>query len=165
MKNYDIIKKKIYGREELSAMLYLWHFQQKKIVFTNGCFDLLHLGHIKYLSQAKDCGDVLLVGVNTDRSVEMLGKGSNRPIMDENARATIVAALHFVDAVVLFGEETPYELIKTVQPDVLVKGSDYRPEEIVGYDIVKEKGGEVITIDFLPGYSTTGIEEKIKAGD
>ncbi len=162
MKNYDIIKKKIPGKEELSAILSLWRFQQKRIVFTNGCFDLLHLGHIDYLSKAKDYGDILIVGVNTDRSVKMLDKGSNRPITDENARATIVAALHFVDAVVLFDEETPYELIKTVQPDVLVKGSDYRPEDIVGYDIVKEKGGEVMTIDFLPGYSTSGIEKKIK---
>ena len=165
MKNIDIIKKKILSRKTLSAPLHLWRFQQKKIVFTNGCFDLLHLGHIYYLSKAKDLGDVLIVGVNTDRSVKLLDKGENRPVTDENARATIVAALHFVDAVVLFDEETPYELIKTVQPDVLVKGSDYRPEDIVGYDIVKEKGGEVITIDFLPGYSTTSIEEKIKAGD
>ncbi len=163
MKNYDIIKKKIPGKEELSAILSLWRFQQKRIVFTNGCFDLLHLGHVNYLSQAKDCGDVLLVGVNTNRSVKMLDKGSNRPITDENARATIVAALHFVDAVVLFDEETPYELIQKVQPDVLVKGSDYRPEDIVGYDIVKKKGGEVMTIDFLPGYSTTNIIHKIKA--
>ncbi len=161
MKNYNILKKKIPGKKELSAMLSLWRFQQKKIVFTNGCFDMLHLGHINYLSQAKDCGDVLLVGVNTDRSVKMLGKGSNRPITDENARATIVAALHFVDAVVLFDEETPYELIQKVQPDVLVKGSDYLPEDIVGYDIVKKKGGEIITIDLLPDYSTTGIVRKI----
>ncbi len=165
MKNYDIIEKKILNRQTLSASLYLWRFQQKKIVFTNGCFDLLHLGHIDYLSKAKDYGDILIVGVNTDHSVKMLDKGGNRPITNETARATIIAALHFVDAVVLFDEETPYELIKTVQPDVLVKGSDYRPEGIVGYDIVKEKGGEVITIDFLPGYSTTSIEEKIKAGD
>ena len=145
------------------ALPILWRFKQKKIVFTNGCFDLLHLGHIDYLSKAKDCGDVLLVGINTDRSVKMLGKGSNRPITDENARATIIAALHFVDAVVLFDEETPYELIKTVQPDVLVKGSDYLAEDIVGYDVVKEKGGKVITIDFLPGYSTTEIIRKIKS--
>ncbi len=165
MKNYDIIKKKILLTKELSAAFSLWHFQQKKIVFTNGCFDLLHLGHINYLSKAKDLGDVLIVGVNTDRSVKMLDKGENRPVTDENARATIVAALHFVDAVVLFDEETPYELIKTVQPDVLVKGSDYRTEDIVGYDIVKKKGGEVVTINFLPGYSTTSILEKIKQGD
>jgi len=162
MKNYDIIKMKIPGKEKLSAMLFLWRFQQKRIVFTNGCFDLLHRGHIDYLSKAKDLGDILIVGVNTDRSVKMLGKGSSRPITDENARAIIVAALHFVDAVVLFDEEIPEVLIKTVQPDVLVKGSDYRPEDIVGYDIVKEKGGEIITIDFLPGYSTTGIVKKIR---
>ncbi|GMT45925.1 MAG: hypothetical protein IEMM0006_1757 [bacterium] len=165
MKNIDIIKKKIFSRKTLSAPLYLWRFQQKKIVFTNGCFDLLHLGHIDYLSKAKDQGDILIVGINTDRSMKILGKGKSRPITDENARATIVAALHFVDAVVLFDEETPYDLIKTVQPDVLVKGSDYRPEDIVGYDIVKEKGGEVMTIDFLPGYSTTSIEKRIKGGD
>ncbi len=164
MKNIDIIKKKILSLKTLSAPLYLWRFQQKKIVFTNGCFDLLHLGHIDYLSKAKDQGDILIVGVNTDHSVKILDKGENRPITNENARATIVAALHFVDAVVLFDEETPYELIKMVQPDVLVKGSDYRPEDIVGYDIVKEKGGEVITIDFLKGYSTTGIIERIRSG-
>ncbi len=162
MKNIDVIKKKVLNRKTLSASLNLWRFQQKKIVFTNGCFDLLHLGHIDYLSKAKDQGDILIVGVNTDRSVKMLDKGENRPVTDETARATILAALHFVDAVVLFDEETPYELIKTVQPDVLVKGSDYRPEDIVGYDIVKEKGGEIITIDFLEGYSTTGTLKKIR---
>ncbi len=165
MKNYDIIKKKILLTKEFSATFSLWRFQQKKIVFTNGCFDLLHLGHINYLSRAKDLGDILIVGVNSDRSVKILGKGENRPITDENARATIIAALHFVDAVVLFDEETPYELIKAVQPDVLVKGSDYRPEDIVGYDIVKQKGGDVVTISFLPGYSTTSIVEKIKGED
>ena len=163
MKNFDIIQKKILNPESLSATLTLWRFQQKKIVFTNGCFDLLHLGHIDYLSKAKDCGDVLVVGVNTDRSVKMLGKGSNRPITDENARSILIAALHFVDAVVLFDEETPYELIKTVQPDVLVKGSDYQPEEIVGNDIVRRKGGTIMTIDFLQGYSTTEIVNKINA--
>jgi len=162
MKNLDIIKNKILSSERLTRSLYLWRFQQKKIVFTNGCFDLLHLGHIDYLSKAKDEGDILIVGVNTDHSVRLLEKGEGRPITGETARATIVAALHFVDAVVLFNEETPYELIKTVQPDVLVKGSDYRPEDIVGYDIVMAKGGKVVTIDFLPGYSTTGIEKKIR---
>ena len=161
MKNFDIIQKKILNPESLAATLTLWRFQQKKIVFTNGCFDLLHLGHIDYLSKAKDCGDVLVVGVNTDRSVKMLGKGSNRPITNENARAILIAALHFVDAVFLFDEKTPYELIKTVQPDVLVKGSDYQPEEIVGNDIVRKKGGTIMTIDFLQGYSTTAIVKKI----
>ena len=162
MKNLDVIEKKILNLHQLEAALYLWHFQGKKIVFTNGCFDLLHLGHIDYLSKAKDQGDVLIVGVNTDRSVKMLNKGKNRPVTDENSRATLLAAIHFVDAVVLFDEETPYNLIETVQPDVLTKGSDYLPEDIVGYDIVKKRGGKVITIDFLPGYSTSGIIEKIK---
>ncbi len=162
MKNLEIIKNKILSGEKLERTLALWRFQQKKIVFTNGCFDLLHLGHVDYLSKAKDEGNVLVVGVNTDRSVKLLEKGQNRPITDEVSRSVLVAALHFVDAVVLFDEETPYRLIEKVQPDVLVKGSDYKPEEIVGYDIVKTKGGKVVTVDLLPGYSTTAIEKKIK---
>ncbi len=162
MKNLEIIKRKILTWDLLESNLVRLRFQQKKIVFTNGCFDLLHLGHIDYLSKAKDLGDFLIVGLNTDDSVKKLEKGSSRPIQDENARAVILAALQFVDAVVLFNEATPYELIKTVQPNVLVKGSDYLPEDIVGYDIVKNKGGEIVTIDFLPGYSTSLIEEKIR---
>jgi len=145
-------------------MLGVWRFQEKKIVFTNGCFDLLHLGHIDYLAKAKDLGDILVVGVNTDASVTRLNKGKNRPITDQQSRATLLASLFFVDAVVLFDEDTPYELIKTVQPDVLVKGSDYKPEEIVGYDVVTAKEGEIKTLDFLQGYSTTLIEQKILRG-
>jgi rfaE bifunctional protein nucleotidyltransferase chain/domain len=164
MDNLEIIRKKILNRDDLKRGLNVWRFQGRKIVFTNGVFDLLHLGHVDYLSKAKDLGDVLIVGVNSDKSAKMLGKGENRPITDQNSRATIMASLHFVDAVVLFDEETPYELIKTVQPDVLVKGSDYRVEDVVGYDIVKNKGGKVVSIDLLPGYSTTSIEKKIKKG-
>lgn len=164
MTNYDIIQKKIINDETLNAIVYYWHFFEKKVVFTNGCFDLLHLGHVDYLSKAKDLGDILVVGVNTDRSVKTLGKGSGRPINNEKSRATLIASLHFVDVVVLFDEETPYELIKKVQPDVLVKGNDYKEEDIVGYDIVKAKGGEIITIELVPGYSTTAIEQKIKNG-
>lgn len=162
MESLQIIKKKILDPENLKHSLIRWRFKGKKIVFTNGCFDLLHLGHVDYLSKAKDLGDILIVGVNTDKSVKMLGKGDNRPISDENSRAMIMASLHFVDAVVLFDEETPYNLIKVVQPDVLVKGSDYKAEDVVGYDIVKAKGGEVISIDLVPGYSTSAIEQKIK---
>ena len=162
MDNLEIIQKKILNRDGLQHALNLWRFQDRKIVFTNGVFDLLHLGHVDYLSKAKDLGDILIVGVNADKSVKMLGKGDSRPITDQNSRAMIIAALHFVDAVILFDEETPYELIKKVQPDVLVKGSDYRVEDVVGYDIVKNKGGKVVSIDLLPGYSTTGIEQKIK---
>ena len=142
-------------------MLAVWRFQGKKIVFTNGCFDILHLGHIDYLSKAKDEGNILIIGLNTDNSVSRI-KGKTRPITDENSRAKILASLQFVDAVTLFDEETPYELISFVQPDVLVKGSDYKPEDIVGYDIVKAKNGKVVTIDFQR-YSTTAIEKKIKS--
>ena len=162
MNNLEIIKAKIFNRERLENQLAVWRFKDQKIVFTNGCFDLLHLGHIDYLSKAKDHGNVLIVGVNTDASVRRL-KGENRPVTDETSRSVIMASLQFVNAVVLFDEDTPYELIKLVQPDVLVKGSDYQPEDIVGYDIVKAKGGEIVTIDFLEGYATTGIIEKIKS--
>ena len=162
MTKLEIIKNKVLTSENLNQTLSIWRFKSKKIVFTNGVFDLLHLGHIDYLSKAKDLGDILIIGVNTDSSAKRLGKGSNRPITDEVSRSTIIAALNFVDAVVLFSEDTPYELIKTIQPDVLVKGADYKPEEIVGYDVVTAKGGKIETIEFLPGYSTTGIENKIK---
>ena len=161
MNNLERISAKIADREKLKNKLAVWNFQDKKIVFTNGCFDILHLGHIDYLSKAKDEGNILIIGLNTDNSVRRL-KGKNRPITDENSRAMILASLQFVDVVVLFDEDTPYELIKFVQPDVLVKGSDYKPEDIVGYDIVKAKNGKVVTIDFLDGYSTTAIEQKIK---
>ncbi len=116
----------------------------------------MHRGHIDYLAQAADLGDVLIVGLNTDDSVGRL-KGSQRPVQDQQSRAMILSALHFVDAVVLFDEDTPYDLIRFVRPDVMVKGSDYKAEEIVGYDIVKEKNGEIVTVDFLEGYSTSGI--------
>jgi len=161
MQYLEVIKNKIYNAETLTRMLAMWRFQDKKVVFTNGCFDILHLGHIDYLSKAKDLGDVLIVGVNTDESVKRL-KGESRPLTDEVSRSIIMASLQFVDAVVLFGEDTPYELLKEVQPDTLVKGKDYREEEVVGYDIVKKKGGRVITLDLLEGYSTTAIELRIK---
>ena len=162
MNKTELISNKIMNIETLSKALAVWELRSKKIVFTNGCFDLLHLGHIDYLSKAKDLGDILIVGVNTDNSVKRLNKGENRPITNELSRASIIASLFFVDAVVLFDEETPHELIKIVQPDVLVKGSDYKPEDIVGYDVVMAKKGEIQTIDFLEGYSTTAIEQKIR---
>jgi D-glycero-beta-D-manno-heptose 1-phosphate adenylyltransferase len=145
----------------LKPRLAYWNFHSKKIVFTNGCFDILHQGHIDYLSKAADQGDVLIVGLNTDNSVAQL-KGKGRPVQDENSRAMLLAALRFVDAVVLFDQDTPLELISLVQPDVLVKGSDYKAEDIVGHDVVKNNGGEIITIDFLDGYSTSALIEKIK---
>ncbi|MBU3663224.1 MAG: D-glycero-beta-D-manno-heptose 1-phosphate adenylyltransferase [Bacteroidetes bacterium] len=147
--------------ENLFAKVKLWQEAGKKIVFTNGCFDILHKGHVDYLAKAADLGDVLVLGLNTDASVSKL-KGSNRPIQDQNSRLQIMASLGFVDAVVLFDEPTPYNLINLIKPDVLVKGSDYEPEKIVGYDVVMSKGGAVKTIDYLEGYSTTNIEKKIK---
>ncbi len=161
MNKLEEIQNKIFDKAGLTQQLKAWQLSGKKIVFTNGCFDLLHLGHIDYLSKARDCGDVLVVGVNTDDSVQRI-KGKPRPITDEKSRSTILASLQFVDAVVLFNEDTPYDLINQVQPDVLVKGSDYKAEDIVGYDIVKAKNGEIVTINFLPGYSTTSIENKIR---
>lgn len=162
MKLQQQIQNKILNNStEFNALLDDWRANNYKIVFTNGCFDLLHRGHVDYLTKARDLGDKLFLGLNTDASVSKL-KGEHRPIQDEQSRMHIMASLQCVDAVILFDEETPYELIKSVQPDILVKGADYKPENIVGYDIVTAKGGEVITIEFLEGYSTTSIEKKIK---
>ncbi len=138
-----------------------WQQAGFKTVFTNGCFDILHRGHIDYLAQAADLADKLIIGLNTDQSVSRL-KGVHRPLQDEVSRAHVIAALSFVDAVVLFDEDTPYQLIKSVLPHVLVKGADYKPEDIVGYDIVTKAGGQIQTIDFVPGYSTSAIEAKIR---
>ncbi len=137
----------------------VWHLKDKKIVFTNGCFDILHLGHIEYLAKARDMGGILIVGLNTDDSVRRL-KGANRPVNDEDARAMVLAALSFVDAIVLFDEDTPEELISQIMPDLLVKGKDYDGKTIVGADIVKANGGEVVTIELTKGYSTTGTIQK-----
>ena len=145
----------------LERNLAIWRFQGERIVFTNGCFDILHLGHIDYLSKAADLGDVLIIGLNSDESVWRL-KGADRPVNNEDARAVVLASLSFVTAVVLFSTDTPYELIHVIQPDVLVKGADYKPDEIVGNEIVTLKGGQVVTIDLLPGYSSTGIIAKTR---
>jgi rfaE bifunctional protein nucleotidyltransferase chain/domain len=160
MKYFDHIKSKILSEDNLNILINEWREKNQKIVFTNGCFDLLHLGHIDYLAKSKDLGDKLIIGVNTDDSVRRL-KGVYRPLQDENSRLHILAALEFVDAVILFNEDTPYELIKKIQPDVLVKGADYKIEDIVGYDIVTSCGGSVKTIEYLEGYSTTSIEQRI----
>ncbi len=151
----------IRDKDELKRRLAYWHFKDMKVVFTNGCFDILHQGHIDYLARAASLGNVLIIGLNTDASVSRI-KGNDRPLQDQESRALILAALRFVSAVVMFDEDTPHQLIKTVQPDILVKGSDYKAEDIVGYDVVTEKGGEVVTIDFLEGYSTTGIINRIR---
>ncbi|MBI5780031.1 MAG: D-glycero-beta-D-manno-heptose 1-phosphate adenylyltransferase [Planctomycetes bacterium] len=138
--------------------------QGGKVVFTNGCFDLLHLGHVRYLEEARSLGDALIVGVNTDASVQRLDKDPTRPINPEGDRAALLAALACVDRVVLFGEDTPLELITALQPDILVKGGDYRLEEIVGRDVVRARGGEVKVIPLVPGYSTTRLLARIRQG-
>lgn len=150
------IKSGILLERELARL----RFMGKKIVFTNGCFDILHRGHIEYLMQASDLGDILVIGLNSDFSVKRL-KGPSRPVQDEHTRALILSSLQFVNMVAIFEEDTPLELIKVVQPDFLVKGGDYKNiEEIVGYDIVKAKGGKVLTIPFVDGFSTTNILNK-----
>ena len=156
-----VIQNKLFDSSTLQKQLELWRFFGKKIVFTNGCFDLLHLGHIDYLAKAAAMGNILIVGLNTDASVSKL-KGPARPINDEHSRLFVMASLFFVNAVILFDEPTPIKLIRQIEPDVLVKGGDYKVEEIVGYDVVIEKGGEIITIPLVDGYSTTAIESKIR---
>lgn len=153
-------ERKILTRDLLPPLLAQWRQHHHKIVFTNGCFDLLHLGHVDYLEKARQLGDKLIVGLNTDASVSRL-KGPSRPLQDELSRSRIMASLLFVDAVVLFDEDTPYELIREVAPDILVKGDDYTIENIVGHDLVLQRGGEVKTISLVKGYSTSGIVQKI----
>lgn len=157
----DVIKEKIITDETLNPLLTYWRLKDNRIVFTNGCFDILHRGHIEYLSRTASLGDIVLVGLNSDRSVRKI-KGNDRPLQDEYSRALVMASLKQVTGVYLFDEETPYNLISRVKPDVLVKGGDYSEENIVGADVVKENGGEVVTIDFVEGYSTSGLIEKLQ---
>lgn len=138
-----------------------WKAENLSIVFTNGCFDILHYGHIHYLAAASDLGDKLIIGQNSTTSVRKL-KGKHRPINDDLTRQFQLAALEFVDAVTFFEDETPYELIKLIIPDFLVKGGDWSPKQIVGSDIVLKNGGKVLSLAFVEGYSTTSIEQKIK---
>jgi rfaE bifunctional protein nucleotidyltransferase chain/domain len=156
----DLIHSKIVTPERLVQEIAGRRAAQRKVVFTNGCFDILHRGHVEYLAQASTLGDVLVVGLNSDASVRRL-KGSNRPLQDEQGRAIVLAALGCVSYVVVFDDDTPYELIKTIQPDVLVKGADYKEEQIVGYDVVKARGGEIVTVPLVQGYSTTRVIKKM----
>ncbi len=164
MSNFKSIQAKIVPASALPEHLAMWRATGQKIVFTNGCFDLLHFGHLHYLAAARDLGDRLVVGLNSAASVRRL-KGPSRPINDEQTRTAALAALQFVDCVVVFEEDTPEELIKIVQPDVLVKGGDWRPEQIVGADFVLARGGSVQCLPFVDGYSTTSIELRILAGE
>jgi D-beta-D-heptose 7-phosphate kinase/D-beta-D-heptose 1-phosphate adenosyltransferase len=147
---------KVKTLEEASWVVRRWKHEGRKVVFTNGCFDILHVGHVHCLEKAKFFGDRLVVGLNSDESVRRL-KGKNRPVMDQNDRAAILSALECVDLVVIFYEDTPLRLIRALTPAVLVKGGDYRPEDVVGRDVVEESGGRVEIVPVLPGKSTTGI--------
>jgi len=146
----------------LEAKAFLEKHKNSKIVFTNGCFDILHSGHVHYLNEAKALGDVLFVGLNSDASVKRL-KGEDRPVNDEKERQYVLSNLKAVDFVEIFSEDTPYDLIKEVHPNILVKGGDWKPENIVGSDIVLKNGGQVISLKFIEGRSTTGIIKKIQS--
>ena len=160
-KALERVKNKIFNKNNLLKKLEIWRGANKKIVFTNGCFDLIHLGHIEVLARSADLGDILIIGVNTDSSIKEL-KGNNRPIIEENSRAQQLASLEFVDAVILFNEQTPLELIQVIKPNVITKGGDYSSEQVVGNEIAIKNEGEVIIIPLTQGYSTTSILDKIK---
>ncbi len=155
---------KVVTREDAARWVEALQAQGHKVVFTNGCFDLLHLGHVRYLEQARSLGDALVVGVNTDASAQRLEKGRGRPFTPENDRAAVLAACACVDRVVLFGEDTPLELITALKPDILVKGGDYKLDDIVGKEAVLARGGQVHALPFFPGYSTTDLLRRIRSG-
>lgn len=160
--SWDQISSKVFLLPQLEMKVSELKDLGEKIVFTNGCFDLIHLGHLKYLAKAKELGNFFIVAVNSDASVKRL-KGNHRPIKDENTRSSLLASLSFVDAVIIFNEDTPEELIKRVLPDVLCKGGDWPIEDIVGATTVLNNGGTVKSIPFVPGNSTTSLEQKIKS--
>jgi D-glycero-beta-D-manno-heptose 1-phosphate adenylyltransferase len=159
LRTFNSIANKIVSQEELEKRLAQWRVLSKTVVFTNGCFDILHAGHIQSLTQAANEGDYLVVGLNSDASVKKL-KGDNRPVNNEQSRAEVLASISMVDAVVFFTEDTPLELIKKIMPDILVKGGDYKLEEIVGAKEVIANGGRVVINSILPGFSTTSIINK-----
>jgi D-glycero-beta-D-manno-heptose 1-phosphate adenylyltransferase len=162
MKRHQKITEKIFpDMHRLEPLLRKWRNEKKRVVFTNGCFDLIHRGHAEYLAKSAEKGDKLIIGLNSDGSVTSL-KGPGRPLVDAYSRAYMLAAFGFVSAVVLFDEETPLKLIQFVSPDFLIKGNDYTPNEIVGYEWVISSGGKVETIELVQGYSTTALLLKIK---
>lgn len=153
--------KKIKDLLSITRQVNVWRTKPVKIVFTNGCFDILHTGHVQYLEEAKSLGDKLIIGLNSDASVKRL-KGAERPVNHQEDRANVLAALGFVDGIVIFDEDTPAKLIEALCPDILVKGGDWPVEKIVGSDFVLKNGGQVLSIPFREGHSTSGIIEKIK---
>ena len=163
MSHLEKINDKIISLQALKSRVKNWNSGNEKIVFTNGCFDILHKGHLEVLAKTADLGNRLIIGLNSDSSIKNL-KGGNRPIVDENSRAILLAALSFVDAVVLFSEQTPLNLIAEIKPDILAKGGDYKITKIVGHEVVQQNGGEVITIPLIEGFSSTNIIDKIQNG-
>ena len=161
MSHLKIINSKIYNLDDLSSQVEKWKQAGEDVVFTNGCFDIIHKGHIEVLARTADLGGKLIIGLNSDQSIQKL-KGEDRPIIDEQSRAILLAALSFVDAIVLFSEDTPLKLISALLPDVLAKGGDYEIETIVGHEIVQKNGGKVKLVPFLDGFSSTTIIDKIK---
>lgn len=161
MSRLNKINSKIFSLDDLKNQVNAWKQAGEEVVFTNGCFDIIHRGHIEVLAQTADLGDRLIIGLNSDTSTQKL-KGKNRPIIEEQSRAILLASLEFVDAVILFSEDTPINLISTLLPDVLAKGGDYEIETIVGHEIVQNNGGKVILIPFVDGFSSTTIIDKIK---
>ncbi len=155
------LKDKIVSMNVAQSMVNQWQNQGDKVVFTNGCFDILHAGHVHYLEEARCLGNKLVIGLNTDESIQRLDKSPARPIQSQDSRAMVLAALDSVSLVVLFDEDTPKELIETLNPNILVKGADYQIDQIVGGSHVIANGGEVKTLEFLPDYSTSKIEQKI----
>jgi rfaE bifunctional protein nucleotidyltransferase chain/domain len=160
MNAHPTARDKIKSRPELAVLIERHQSRKQRVVFTNGCFDLLHPGHVRYLECARSLGDILVVAVNSDESVRRL-KGPSRPVLPECDRCEVVAALQCVDYVTVFREDTPLEVIEQLRPDVLVKGGDWPKDKIVGRQSVEDRGGQVVTIDFEQGYSTTGIIERI----
>jgi len=155
------LQSKIYTLDQLIDKVSNWKDQNKKTVFTNGCFDLIHLGHVEVLARSSDLGDRLIVAINSDESIIKI-KGKNRPIIEEESRVKQIAALDFVDAVILFNQDTPINIISSITPNVITKGGDYKISDVVGYEIVQKNNGEVVIIPLTQGYSTTSILDKIK---
>ena len=160
-KKLNKLKAKIFNIKDLAKIINEWRLNGDKIVFTNGCFDLIHLGHLEILAISADLGDKLIVAINSDMSIKKI-KGNSRPIIEEDSRAKQLAAIEFIDAVILFNEDTPYNLINILKPDVLTKGGDYKKNDIVGNQLINKEHGKVVIIPLTQGYSTTSILEKIK---
>jgi rfaE bifunctional protein nucleotidyltransferase chain/domain len=155
--------KRVMDLVQVQRAVNVWRMKGDRIVFTNGCFDILHRGHVEYLQEAAALGDRLIIGLNSDDSVRRLGKDTDRPLNDQNSRAKVLTALRLVDAVVIFDQDTPLELIQVIGPDVLVKGGDWKEEQIVGAELVKARGGVVRSLQLVEGYSTTALVERIRS--